>query len=367
MKKVFLLVILMFYSSLLLSQISDLNVKSEQLVAVKKAIQTKEQEKRNLVIQEKKFKKELEDLNNNISITEKKINQCMKDITIAQKKFQKVSELYGVAFFKNKDCDKSMQEDINFLNKITFVLPYEKDPIEYKVRKFFLEDKKIGYDIVQKEINSHSSELKKWQDAKNKFINLQKNEQSLMVKHQCMVKENNRLLNTTIGKLVSAQHEIKTLNDSARAMQNLIDKIITLNKQQHVSSSIQDKRKKSLPWPLLGKVIVNFGKSKHPNLATHVISNGIKIKTTDFNKVKSIDSGVVVFAGIFRSYGKVVIVSHSGSLFSIYGLLSNVYVKQNQEVLRGDIIASVGSNKDSILYLEIRKNNVPENPLLYLQ
>ncbi|MDR1417738.1 MAG: peptidoglycan DD-metalloendopeptidase family protein [Endomicrobium sp.] len=370
MKKVFLLIFLLFYSTMLFSQSSDLKIKSEQLSKVKKTIQTKEQEKRKLIIQEKTFKKELEDLNNNIILTEEKLNKCIKDIAIAQKNLQKASELYDVASLKSKVCDKSIQDEMKFFNKITFVLPYEKNPLEYKMRRKFLENKKTNYETAKKELTNFSLDLKRWQNAKSKLLNLQKYEQSLIVKHKEMIEEKNKLLNMTSGKLTAAQQEIKALNDSAKAMQDLINKIIASNRRQSnsvITPNLQEKKKKSLPWPLTGRIIVNFGKSKHPQLDTYVISNGIKIKSTDFNKVKSIDSGLVIFTGNFRSYGKVVIIGHKSSIFSIYGLLDNIYVKENQKVNKGDIVASVGSGKNSILHFEIRKNNIPENPILWLK
>lgn len=370
MKKVFLLIFLLFCSSLSFSGNSDLQIKSEQLSKVKKTIQSKEQEKLKLIIQKKTFKKELDELNRDIVLTEQKLNQCIKDIAMAQKNLEKSSKLYNIASLKSKNCDKSLKDEMEFFNKITFVLSYEKNPIEYKIRQRILENKKTSYEIAKKELTNSSLDLKKWQNAKDKLLNLQKQEQLLVVKHRSMIDEKNKLLDTISGKLVAAEQEIKALNDSAKAMQDLINKIISSNKQKHVhviDKSIQAKRKKSLPWPLSGKIIVNFGKSRHPKLDTYVISNGIKIKTTNFNKVKSIGSGRVVFVGNFRSYGKVVIIDHKSSLFSIYGLLENIYVKEDQKVSKGDVLASLGSGKDNVLYFEIRKNNVPENPILWLK
>jgi septal ring factor EnvC (AmiA/AmiB activator) len=370
MKRVFLLIFLLFYSNLSFSQNSDLKVKSEQLSKVKKTIQTKEQEKRKLIVQKRIFKKELQELNNNIVLTEKKLNQCINDIAIAQKNFEKASKLYNIASLKSKDCAKSIQDEIDFFNKITFVSPYEKNPLEYKIRRKFLENKKTNFETTKKELTNFSLNLRRWQNAKDKLLNLQKCEQSLIVRHRSIIEEKNKLLNTTSGKLIAAEQEIKALNDSAKAMQDLINKVIALNRQQSISvitTTSQEKKKKSLHWPLTGRIIVNFGKSKHPQLDTYMISNGIKIKTADFNKVKSIDSGRVIFTGNFRSYGKVVIINHKSSIFSIYGLLDNIYVKENQKVAKGGVVASVGSGKNNILYFEIRKNNVPENPILWLK
>ncbi|MDR2066939.1 MAG: peptidoglycan DD-metalloendopeptidase family protein [Endomicrobium sp.] len=370
MKKVFLLIFLLFYSSLSFSKNSDLEIKSEQLSKVKKAIQSKKQEKLKLIIQEKTFKKELDELNKNIVLTELKLNQCLKDIAVAEKNLKKSSKLYNIASLKSKECDKSMQDEMKFFNRITFILPYERNPLEYKIRQKLLENKKAKYKMAKEELINSSLDLKKWQNAKDMLLNLQKQEQSLVEKHRSMIEKKNELLNTTSGKLIAAEQEIKALNDSAKSMQDLINKIISSTKQESslpVEKSLQEKRKKSLPWPVNGKVVVSFGKSKHPHLDTYVISNGIKIKTIDFNKVKSVASGQVVFTGVFRSYGKVVIIDHKGSVFSIYGLLDNIYVKENQKISKGEVLASVGRGKDNVLYFEIRKKNVAENPILWLR
>jgi len=127
------------------------------------------------------------------------------------------------------------------------------------------------------------------------------------------------------------------------------------------------KRKKSLPWPAEGKVVLKFGKNKHPELNADVISNGIKIKASDFAVVKSVDSGTVVFAGAFRSYGKVVIIDHKDAYFSVYGQLSKILVVEDQKVSKGSEIARLGKGEESVLYFEIRQDSVVDNPLLWLK
>ncbi|MCA6071012.1 MAG: peptidoglycan DD-metalloendopeptidase family protein, partial [Endomicrobium sp.] len=176
---------------------------------------------------------------------------------------------------------------------------------------------------------------------------------------------------TTSGKRLVAEQEIRALNDSAKAMQSLIDRINATNKRKQATVARRHqmsvvRRKKSLPWPVDGKIIVNFGKTKRLELNTYVISNGIKIKTADFSRVKSIDSGTVVFTGEFRSYGKIVIIDHKNSTFSVYGLLDKIFVKEDQQVLKNTVIALLGSGKHSVLYFEIRQNNISDDPHLWL-
>ena len=79
--------------------------------------------------------------------------------------------------------------------------------------------------------------------------------------------------------------------------------------------------------------------------------------------------GKVIFAGQKSGYGNCVIIEHENGLATLYGHLSKILVDANQQVKIGDIIAKVGSTGRSTgphLHYEVRKNNTPINPKLFL-
>ena len=79
--------------------------------------------------------------------------------------------------------------------------------------------------------------------------------------------------------------------------------------------------------------------------------------------------GKVIFAGQKSGYGNCVIVEHINGLATLYGHLSKVLVKTNQEVKVGELIAKSGNSGRSTgphLHYEVRKNNTPINPKLFL-
>ena len=79
--------------------------------------------------------------------------------------------------------------------------------------------------------------------------------------------------------------------------------------------------------------------------------------------------GKVIFAGQKSGYGNCVIIEHGNGLASLYGHLSKILVDANQQVKIGDVIAKVGSTGRSTgphLHYEVRKNNTPINPKLFL-
>jgi len=82
------------------------------------------------------------------------------------------------------------------------------------------------------------------------------------------------------------------------------------------------------------------------------------------------DSGYVVKTGWSKyGYGYFIVIDHGNGFQTLYAHLSAIYVKVGQSVGKGEVIGAVGSTGRSTgphLHFEIRKNNVPRNPLLFL-
>jgi septal ring factor EnvC (AmiA/AmiB activator) len=372
MKKIFTLIFLLLYSFVSASgQSEDIKSQTKKLFEVKKSIKEKEQEKNKLIRQERIFKEELKFINGSIKKTEKKLAKFSADIKTAQCNLENFSKVYNAASSRSAVWNQAVLDDIKLFNKTTFSSSYEQNPVEYKIRRKSLEYKKENFEKEKKTTIIFAANMKKCETSKKNLLNMQEKENKNVKRHKNMFKEKNELLGIMSNRRLAAERKIRALNESAKALQNLIDKINEANKKKRTvavrSSAVRAKRKKSLPWPVSGKIIVGFGRNKHPDLDTYVISNGIKIDAADFSKVKSVESGIVVFAEQFRSYGKVVIIDHSDSNFGVYGLLDKIFVKVEQKVSRGAVIAELGNEGNNVLYFEIRHNNVPDDPMLWLQ
>lgn len=93
---------------------------------------------------------------------------------------------------------------------------------------------------------------------------------------------------------------------------------------------------------------------------------GIDIAAPKGTKVLSSNSGKVVLSekNLFFT-GGTVIIDHGHGLISIYSHLEKVFVKKNQKVNKGEVIASVGSTGRSTgphLDFRLYCNNVPVDP-----
>lgn len=100
------------------------------------------------------------------------------------------------------------------------------------------------------------------------------------------------------------------------------------------------------------------------------LHKGIDISTSGIygRTVVAADSGVVSVRNSATGYGLHVIISHGNGYSTCYAHLSAVNVKTGDVVAKGQAIAKVGNSGSSTgphLHFEIRKNNVPGNPMNY--
>jgi murein DD-endopeptidase MepM/ murein hydrolase activator NlpD len=87
--------------------------------------------------------------------------------------------------------------------------------------------------------------------------------------------------------------------------------------------------------------------------------------------VMAADDGTVTLVEYLQySYGHHVMIDHGSGLSTLYGHMTDIYVKVGDVVKRGQVIGRMGSTGRSTgthLHFEIRKNNITQNPLSFLK
>jgi septal ring factor EnvC (AmiA/AmiB activator) len=76
----------------------------------------------------------------------------------------------------------------------------------------------------------------------------------------------------------------------------------------------------------------------------------------------------VVFAGPFRAYGLLLIIEHSGGYHTLLAGLSRIDATVGQRLLSGEPVGIMDPAADASpsLYVELRRNGQPINPLPWL-
>ncbi|WP_069132450.1 M23 family metallopeptidase [Rhodohalobacter halophilus] len=97
---------------------------------------------------------------------------------------------------------------------------------------------------------------------------------------------------------------------------------------------------------------------------------GIDLAARPGTEFKSVADGTVLNAGWTINYGYVIYIQHAGGIVSVYKHGSGLIRSKGDFVLKGDILGQIGDSgvlsTGSHLHLEIWKNGVPQNPLMYL-
>jgi len=186
-------------------------------------------------------------------------------------------------------------------------------------------------------------------------------------------REKQKIFDVTLGQLAMLGKEIEDLNGFVQALNNLIKKLQKAKALKRKSGSKTRhpqlaRYRGNLPWPVTGRVVKTFGRHRHPNLDTVVISNGILIQTEKLGEIRSIKGGEVMYAGEYMGYGQMVLVDHDEGLYSIYGKLSEIQTFVGQKLEKGQTLGLSGrdSNGKNYLYFELRVDGEAEDPVLWL-
>lgn len=112
-------------------------------------------------------------------------------------------------------------------------------------------------------------------------------------------------------------------------------------------------------WPTAGRVLRGFSGT----------NKGLDIAGKAGQPILASEAGKVVYVGsALRGYGKLVILKHSKQFLTAYAHNREIFVKDGQEVNRGQKIAEMGStdSEQVKLHFEVRRLGKPVDPIKYL-
>lgn len=234
--------------------------------------------------------------------------------------------------------------------------------------------------------------LKK-RDASNRLSEL-RTLQSKKAKEEAGLESQRR----TQGSVLAAVQKNKTLQKKAireiernqKAMLSLIRKlekkrakeIADAKKAQKNRKSKKDKGKtKSLPkmpvkpigpkcMPLDGEILSEFGMHEHPILHIRTRNLGVEIRGKKGSKIKAAAAGTVAMVTEIDGRGPSVIIEHSGGVYSVYGHMSSIRVREGDRVKNCQDIGTVGdvaSMNGFKLYFQVSEGTETVDPLQWLK
>lgn len=137
-------------------------------------------------------------------------------------------------------------------------------------------------------------------------------------------------------------------------------------------SSIKTEVKKimgfKLHWPVKWAGATSpFGKRFHPVLGRTIFHKGVDLRAK-FVPLFASEDGKVTRANWSSGYGKLIIIKHSDGYETRYAHLNKMNVRAGQWVKKGQLIGQTGKTgriTGPHLHFEVRKNEVPLNPMRF--
>ena len=189
-----------------------------------------------------------------------------------------------------------------------------------------------------------------------------------------------KLKKSTDSKTLQAEKRIRALVKKSKNLQDLMTRLKAdkLKRKKNESESVSttpaetkkstapliSKARGTLPYPAVGRLVGRYGQA----METGLTRKGITIETGVGAQVVVPHDGTVVFAGPFKGYGRLLIIEHGEGYHSLLAGLARIDNVIGQQVLSGEPAGIMGGLKNGppVLYVELRRNGQPINPLPWL-
>jgi murein DD-endopeptidase MepM/ murein hydrolase activator NlpD len=128
---------------------------------------------------------------------------------------------------------------------------------------------------------------------------------------------------------------------------------------------------RSMPtlMPALGWITSYYGPRISPTSGQLRMHEGLDIGATPGTPIVTPADGIVTFSGTKPGFGNFVQIDHGYGLETLYAHAKSLSASKGQRVIRGDLIATVGSTGFSTgphLHYEVRVNGTPVDPLYFI-
>ncbi|MCT4594223.1 MAG: peptidoglycan DD-metalloendopeptidase family protein [Anaeromicrobium sp.] len=134
----------------------------------------------------------------------------------------------------------------------------------------------------------------------------------------------------------------------------------------------QESKELDMIWPVPNshKIGNTFGKKTHPILKVEKLHTGIDVEGEIGYGVIAAEKGVVIESKVLGGYGNTIIIMHNDKIVTLYSHLTDMLVKEGEQVEKGQIIGTLGKTGMATrpnLHLEVRNDGKAEDPLKWIR
>jgi len=161
-------------------------------------------------------------------------------------------------------------------------------------------------------------------------------------------------------ELIDSKQLLTQLIEEEENLVSALEQLAQLSQPEENLNGLS-KLKRKLSWPVKGRINRSFGSQKQGFLKW----KGVLMAAPVGRQVKTIHSGIVLFADWLKGYGLVTVIDHGEGYMSLYGHNQTMLKSVGERVETGEPIALVGQSGGQLqpgLYFEIRYRGQAVNP-----
>ena len=235
------------------------------------------------------------------------------------------------------------------------------------------------YEKTQQELNEKKEELENAADELKTSKEIAEDKKAGIEKLQADKKTEMQKYESQIGvaevQLEEYEREIKKQEDTIKAIEAEIKR---KEEEARKAAEAAGKTYQTVdlgnihfiwPCPASSRITSYFGSREQPVKGASTNHQGIDIGVASGSAIKAAADGEVTIATYSPSAGNYVMISHGGSVSTVYMHCSQLLVSTGQKVKQGETIAKSGSTGYSTgphLHFGIRSNGSYVNPLKYV-
>ncbi len=403
---------------LMLKPVVAAEVSKADLAKVEKAVEAQNLEHKKLQAQATQISLELTQISKDmiksakqIQNSEEKISQMESELETLKTELQKAEESFAI---EDENLIKTLSALQNLALKPTealFVQPLT--PVEI-IRSAMLLREAVPYlqenaTQIREDLEQISKKKKQVEQQVAKIIKQKKVLEKEHEQMKVLVQRKSKIRNAVEVKSVKAKKKVEQLASQANDLRDLLNKLEKqrqekLRKQEEErrrlaelkaaeerrlaeeNKKLEEKQRADLikfKPEAISEIGANFAKAKGhllrpargpvvtaygQKISKGVTSKGIIIKTRSQAQVISPYDGTVIFAGPFRGYGNLIIIEHGQGYLSLLAGLEEIDCELGQMLLAGEPVGQMPEEDDDAkLYVELRKDNHPINPLTWIE
>lgn len=314
-------------------------------------------QKQNIIKQLEILDSSIIKINQEIKNNEDNINNSKKEIELLEKDQAKL--------------EKTLEDELSHFNKVTTnILKIAQIPAEVTILQdtLQLQQKRFGALAMLKnqlmldirnsksDLSDLSANLEEQKQKKLDLSEIQNRLDTKRIEFYELRKQQKSILR------LPAEIRLKMEKDAVLLANDLnLDKFLNTIKTKSVRTSTNLSNEK---LPIEGKIIENF---HDQDRITQVPVQGITVEGFARGKIRSLHDGRVIYSGVFREYGHLVILEHQSGAHSLYAGFGRAIVDVGDYVNAGDLMGFLPGEEEPTLYYEVRINNIAQDPKLWLE